>query len=160
MISRKWKCSIVGWLFLKQSCHMALEDLEYNVWFLWDTFMVLLCPFHSLLLFIFHCWTKKYSNLDIQLNNSFVFHGKEKSQVKTTWGWVDDDRIFIFPWTIPLTMDCRERKKKENERKKLIAFLIYRSQIVVIEPYFYVLKAAGSLLLARRFFLLSTLCSI
>lgn len=24
---------------------MALEDLEYNVQFLWDTFMVPLCPF-------------------------------------------------------------------------------------------------------------------
>lgn len=47
-----------------------------------------------------------------------------------------------------LTMDCRERKKKENESKKLIVFLIYRSQIVVIEPYLYVLKAADSFLLA------------
>ncbi len=24
----------------------------------------------------------------------------------TTWGWVNDDRIFIFGWTIPLRGDC------------------------------------------------------
>lgn len=51
-------------------------------------------------------------------------------------------------------------RKKGKKIKQLTVFLIYTSQIVVIEPYFYVLKAAGSLLLARRFFLLSTLRSI
>ncbi len=32
----------------------------------------------------------------------------------TTWGWVNDDRIFIFGWTIPLNMNLNKNTKKIN----------------------------------------------
>ncbi len=39
-----------------------------------------------------------------------VFHGKKRSCiVQATWSWVDDDRTFIFGWTIPLIALPAER---------------------------------------------------
>jgi len=32
-----------------------------------------------------------------------VFSRSKRSRFETTWGWVNDDRIFICMWTIPLT---------------------------------------------------------
>ncbi len=29
---------------------------------------------------------------------------KKSDRFRTTWGWVNDDRIFIFGWTIPLSV--------------------------------------------------------
>ncbi len=41
--------------------------------------------------------------------SSFVF-GRTKNSYRfgTTWGWVNDDRIFIFGWTIPLSLMALE----------------------------------------------------
>ncbi len=34
--------------------------------------------------------------------SSFVFRTNTFRQVWSTWGWVNDERIFIFGWTVPL----------------------------------------------------------
>jgi len=33
---------------------------------------------------------------------SYVFSRRKNYRFETTWGWVNDDRIFILKWTIPL----------------------------------------------------------
>ncbi len=35
-------------------------------------------------------------------------------RIGTTWGWVNDDRIFIFGWTIPLSLLVFQRQKIQD----------------------------------------------
>lgn len=59
-------------------------------------------------------------NLEIQLNYSFVCYcirKKEMSQVWSDMRVTKNERIFFFfQWTMPLTKNCWERKKEENNK--------------------------------------------
>lgn len=75
-------------LFFTQNYYMALKYLEYCTWIIWTTAIVLLCCscyFWNILPNILFC-------VDIYIYN--LIHT----------GWVNDERIFIFGWTILLIM--------------------------------------------------------
>ncbi len=43
----------------------------------------------------------------------------------TTWGWVNDDRIFIFGWTIPLNRTVSDISKQSWSGFKLFFFFFF-----------------------------------
>ncbi len=62
---------------------------------------VLLGPFQSMVALNCHCMARVSKK-----NYTFLFIGRKTNiWFWTTWGWVNNDRNFIYGWTIPL--NCR-----------------------------------------------------
>ncbi len=55
--------------------------------------------------FWLHTWIKIYY---------FVLNSCNKCRFGTTWGWVNDARIFIFGWTFPLSLPLRDNSSSDN----------------------------------------------
>ncbi len=85
-----------------RSYHIASEDMKYGT-VVWTSFMILYGAFGH-----FRAWQPKSPFTLVILkeiffkNPPFVFHKRKSYRFGVTWGWVNNDRTYIFCWTIPV----------------------------------------------------------
>lgn len=93
-------------LFLTQIYIMASKDLVYSRmdYFFFDGFRWNLEPDSCWSPFSASVWKRTASTF--WLTSPFAFDGRKKSYTSgTTWGWLNDDKLFFFEWTIPLKVE-------------------------------------------------------
>ncbi len=85
----------------KKYSHSSIT-LQLNPWCHMDYFIDVLATFLELGTFQLHCCLWRVRELSDVIKNIFICVSKTNESLTgfgTTWGWVINDRIFIFGWT-------------------------------------------------------------
>ncbi len=88
---------------------VTIENKRYMKCFLINNITRLVACYYLVLCFMLSMTFPILWNFSYQYSSIYLFCVQQKKETHwlmrrfgTTWGWVNDDRIFIFGWTVPL----------------------------------------------------------